>query len=91
MPKLKTHKGTSKRVRVTKGGKLLRRNAATHHKLAHQTARSKRAKTVDSKIPVVSELRLLILRSTVPPAARFVAPWASNSSTNVCYTDQIKE
>ena len=23
MPKLKTHKGTSKRVRVTKGGKLL--------------------------------------------------------------------
>ena len=65
MPKLKTHKGTSKRVRVTKGGKLLRRNAAT--------------------------LRLLILRSTVPPAARFVAPWASNSSTNVCYTDQVKE
>lgn len=50
MPKLKTHKGTSKRVRVTKNGKLLRRNAATHHKLFHQTARSKRAKTADSQI-----------------------------------------
>ena len=49
MPKLKTHKGTSKRIRLTKSGKLLRRNA-THHKLAHQTARSKRAKKADTKI-----------------------------------------
>ena len=48
MPKLKTHKGTSKRIRLTKSGKLLRRNA--HHKLAHQTARSKRAKKADTKI-----------------------------------------
>ena len=46
MPKLKTHKGTSKRIRLTKSGKLLRR----HHKLAHQTARSKRAKKADTKI-----------------------------------------
>lgn len=53
MPKLKTHKGTSKRIRLTKSGKLLRllrRNAATHHKLAHQTTRSKRAKKADTKI-----------------------------------------
>lgn len=50
MPKLKTHKGTSKRIRVTKSGKLLRRNAATHHKLHHQTARSKRAKATDTQI-----------------------------------------
>ncbi len=50
MPKLKTHKGTSKRIRLTKSGKLLRRNAATHHKLAHQTARSKRAKKADTKV-----------------------------------------
>ena len=41
MPKLKTHKGTSKRIRLTKSGKLLRRNAATHHK---------RAKKADTKI-----------------------------------------
>lgn len=50
MPKLKTHKGTAKRVRVTKSGKVLRRNAATHHKLAHQTARAKRAKAADSSV-----------------------------------------
>ncbi|MDR1969776.1 MAG: 50S ribosomal protein L35 [Candidatus Nomurabacteria bacterium] len=50
MPKLKTHKGTSKRVRATKSGKLLRQNAATHHKLSSQTARGKRAKTADSEV-----------------------------------------
>lgn len=50
MPKLKTHKGTSKRVRVTKSGKMLRRNAATHHKLSTQTARGKRAKVADSSV-----------------------------------------
>jgi large subunit ribosomal protein L35 len=50
MPKLKTHRGTAKRVRITKSGKLLRENAATHHKLASQTKRAKRAKRVDSQI-----------------------------------------
>ena len=50
MPKLNTHKGTAKRVRITKSGKLLRGNAATHHKLAAQTKRGKRAKRIDSQI-----------------------------------------
>jgi large subunit ribosomal protein L35 len=50
MPKMKTHKGTAKRVRATKSGKLLRQNAATHHKLAAQTARGKRAKAADSSV-----------------------------------------
>ncbi len=50
MPKLKTHKGTAKRIRVTKSGKLMRRNAATHHKLSGQTGRSKRAKAIDTKV-----------------------------------------
>lgn len=50
MPKLKTHKGTAKRVRITKSGKLLRENAATHHKLAGQTSRGKRAKREDTQI-----------------------------------------
>ena len=30
MPKMKTHKGTSKRIRMTKAGKILRASAATH-------------------------------------------------------------
>lgn len=50
MPKMKTHKGTAKRVKLTKTGKLLRGNAATHHKLSSQTSRSKRAKTTESQI-----------------------------------------
>ena len=50
MPKLKTHKGTAKRVRATKSGKLLRQNAATHHFLSGQTARGKRAKTANSEV-----------------------------------------
>lgn len=50
MPKLKTHKGTAKRVKATKSGKLLRQNAATHHFLSGQTARGKRAKVADSQV-----------------------------------------
>ncbi len=50
MPKLKTHKGTAKRVRITKSGKLLRENAATHHKLSTQTSRGKRAKRADTQV-----------------------------------------
>jgi len=50
MPKMKTHKGTAKRVRMTKSGKLLRQNAATHHKLAAQTKRGKRAKAEDTNV-----------------------------------------
>jgi len=50
MPKLKTHKGTAKRVRPTKSGKLLRGNAAMNHFLAGQTARGKRAKVAESQV-----------------------------------------
>jgi len=50
MPKLKSHSGTKKRVRITKTGKMLRGNAATHHFLRNQTKRGKRAKTADSEI-----------------------------------------
>ena len=54
MPKLKTHKGTAKRVRITKSGKLLRGNAATHHKLAAQTKRGKRASALIPRSPAKS-------------------------------------
>ncbi len=47
MPKMKTHKGAAKRIRVTKSGKMLQSSAAMHHKLSHQTARNKRAKAAD--------------------------------------------
>lgn len=42
MPKLKTHKGTAKRVKVTSTGKLLRRRAFGAHLLAKKSKSRKR-------------------------------------------------
>jgi large subunit ribosomal protein L35 len=50
MPKLKTHKGTAKRVKLTRSGKVLRENAASHHFMTHHTARANRAKRANSAV-----------------------------------------
>jgi large subunit ribosomal protein L35 len=50
MPKLKTHKGTAKRIKKTPTGKILRENAGTNHFQMKQTRRGKRAKAEDSQI-----------------------------------------
>lgn len=42
MPKLKTHKGIAKRIKLTANGKLLRRRAFRSHMLAHKQAATKR-------------------------------------------------
>jgi len=42
MPKLKTHSGTKKRLRVSKKGKVLRRHATGRHFLQKKTASRKR-------------------------------------------------
>lgn len=42
MPKLKTHKGTQKRFRLTATGKLMRRHAFQSHMLEHKSAKRKR-------------------------------------------------
>jgi large subunit ribosomal protein L35 len=42
MPKLKTHSGTKKRVRITKTGKVLRRRASGNHFLEKKSASRKR-------------------------------------------------
>jgi large subunit ribosomal protein L35 len=42
MPKLKTHKGIAKRVKISAGGKLMRRRAFRGHLLAHKSASLKR-------------------------------------------------
>lgn len=43
MPKLKTHKGTAKRIKKTGTGKLLRRRAFGTHLLSKKSASRKRA------------------------------------------------
>jgi large subunit ribosomal protein L35 len=42
MPKLKTHSGTKKRVRVTSKGKVLLRHASGNHLLSKKSASRKR-------------------------------------------------
>lgn len=42
MPKLKTHSGTKKRVKLTKTGKLVRRHATGNHFLEKKSAARKR-------------------------------------------------
>ena len=42
MPKLKTHQGMAKRVKLTGRGKLLRRKAYRSHLLGHKQAATKR-------------------------------------------------
>ncbi|MBI2589179.1 50S ribosomal protein L35 [Candidatus Saccharibacteria bacterium] len=42
MPKLKTHSGTKKRVRLTKTGKVVRRHATGNHFLEKKSASRKR-------------------------------------------------
>ncbi len=46
MPKLKTHSGTKKRVRVTKNGKVMHENAGTNHFLRKKSAARKRRSAV---------------------------------------------
>jgi len=43
MPKLKTHKGTAKRVKLTGTGKITRRRASGNHLLAKKSKSRKRA------------------------------------------------
>lgn len=42
MPKLKTHKGTAKRIKITSTGKLTRRRAFGNHMLAKKSKSRKR-------------------------------------------------
>ena len=42
MPKLKTHRGTAKRIRLTSTGKVMRRRAFGGHFLAGKSASRKR-------------------------------------------------
>ncbi|MDD4290289.1 MAG: 50S ribosomal protein L35 [Patescibacteria group bacterium] len=53
MPKLKTYKTLSKRIRVTKNGKVIRRSKAQDHFNTRETGKTKRNKRRDSKVSKV--------------------------------------
>lgn len=50
MPKIKTHKGTAKRVKMTGTGKLMRERAFGGHFLAGKSASRKRNISKDAEI-----------------------------------------
>lgn len=50
MPKMKTHKGTAKRVKITKTGKLLRRRAFGNHLLSKKSKSRKRVINTEAAI-----------------------------------------
>ncbi len=47
MPKLKTHKATAKRYKVTKNGKILKRTAGQNHFNARENGKTGRNKKSD--------------------------------------------
>jgi len=48
MPKLKTHKATVKRVKISSGGKIMRVKAAKSHLLTHKSARTRVSLTLST-------------------------------------------
>ena len=50
MPKMKTHKGMAKRIKLSSGGKMLRRKAYRSHLLAHKQAKTKRTHTHEFEV-----------------------------------------
>lgn len=50
MPKLKTHKGTAKRIKLTSTGKLTRRRASGGHLLAKKSKSRKRAINTSAEV-----------------------------------------
>lgn len=50
MPKMKTHSGTKKRIRVTGKGKLMREQANKRHLLEHKSSRRTRRLSADQPV-----------------------------------------
>jgi large subunit ribosomal protein L35 len=50
VPKIKTQKGIAKRVRVTRNGKLVRRNSWTSHRLHQKSKAHKRKDHTEQKV-----------------------------------------
>ncbi len=63
MPKLKTHKGTAKRFRVTKNGKVIKRTAGQNHFNSRENGKVGRNKKSDTVLsPTVNR----IIQITLP-------------------------
>jgi len=63
MPKLKTHKATSKRFRVTKKGKIIKRTAGQNHFNSRENGKVGRNKKSDT---VMSTALNRVIQVTLP-------------------------
>ena len=59
MPKMKTHRGTAKRFRVTGSGKIMRAKAYKSHILTKKTKKAKRNLTHTGLVASVDEKNVL--------------------------------
>lgn len=58
MPKLKTHKGTAKRVRLTASGKAKRGHSHARHILTKKTSKRKRNLDIDTLVSEADAVRI---------------------------------
>jgi large subunit ribosomal protein L35 len=58
MPKMKTHTGTAKRVKVTGGGKIVAEQAGKRHKLEGKSSRRTRRLTGTVEVSKVDRKRI---------------------------------
>jgi len=58
MPKMKTHKATAKRVRVTATGKIMHKPAGSAHMLMKKSARRKRRLAILAQLHPVDTQRI---------------------------------
>lgn len=61
MPKIKTHKATAKRIKITKTGKTMQRKAGQDHFNARETGNTKRKKRRDIEGSTTFEKTIKVL------------------------------
>lgn len=59
MPKIRTHKGTQKRFRVTSTGKVMRRKAFQNHMLEHKSSKRKRIYGMQHQVAAADVRRII--------------------------------
>lgn len=58
MPKMKTHKATAKRTKVTGGGKIMRKRAGSAHLRAKMSSKAKRKVAVPARLANADQKRI---------------------------------
>ena len=60
MPKQKTHKGISKRTRVTRNGKVMRNHSGRRHLMSSKSSKARRQLRTKATIPGLNGVKLAL-------------------------------